>query len=71
MTRPIQPSPAISTTFSCQLKNTLIAAPLESLPPGRGACCEKPVDWGVNEEPRPVGWRELEVLPEEDEAMPL
>jgi len=63
ITLPMQPNPATSTTFSCQLSSTLMAAPLDSPPPGRGACCEKPVDCGVSEEPdRPkVGCREPDV----------
>jgi hypothetical protein len=46
MVRPMQPRPATSTTFSCQLSNTLIAAPVDSfdacgLPPAwlNPVCC--------------------------------
>lgn len=35
MVRPMQPSPATSTTFSCQLRSTLIAAVAGSFAPGR------------------------------------
>jgi hypothetical protein len=72
ITLPIQPKPATSTTFSCQLRRTLIAAPLDSPPPGRGACCENPVDCGVSPEPgRPkVGCREVDVVAV-PELMPL
>src|SRR3979411_1112892 len=73
ITLPIQPNPATSTTFSCQLSRTLMAAPLDSPPPGLGACCEKPVDCGVNEEPgRPkVECRVGVVVLGDDEPMPL
>ena len=48
MTRPMHPSPATSTTFSCQLSSTLMAAPVDSLEaPGRGPIWLKPVCWGV------------------------
>jgi hypothetical protein len=53
---------------------TLMAAPLDSPPPGLGACCEKPVDCGVSPEPgRPkVGYREgVVVLGADEELMPL
>jgi hypothetical protein len=47
MHRPMLPSPATSTTFSCQLSKTLIA-PVESLPPpGRPLIWLKPVCCGV------------------------
>lgn len=39
------PNPAISTHFSCQLNNTLIAWPPPS-PPPRECTCEKPVGCG-------------------------
>lgn len=46
--RPMQPSPATSTTFSCQLSNTLIPAPADSFAaPGRPLIWLKPVAWGV------------------------
>jgi hypothetical protein len=67
----MQPKPATSTTFSCQLRKTLIMAPLESTAPGRATCCEKPVDCGVNEEPRPVEWRPPDEPPDDDDDMPL
>lgn len=48
MTRAMQPSPATSTTFSCQLSNTLMPAPADSfVAPGRPPICVKPVCWGV------------------------
>lgn len=49
MVRPMQPRPATSTTFSCQLSSTLMAAEVESLdPPCRPPIWLKPpVDWGV------------------------
>lgn len=48
MTRPMHPSPATSTTFSCQLSNTLIAAPVDSVEaPGRGPTWLNPVGCGV------------------------
>lgn len=41
------PVPAISTTFSCQLNNTLIICPPPSPPPkDRPPTCEKPVSCG-------------------------
>jgi hypothetical protein len=44
----IHPSPATSTTFSCQLSSTLIAAPLFSPPaPGRPDIWLKPPDSGA------------------------
>lgn len=63
----MQPNPATSTTFSCQLSKTLIAVPVDSLaPPGRPPAWLKPVCCGVTR----VGVRG--VLPEEDvDAMPL
>jgi hypothetical protein len=73
ITLPIQPNPATSTTFSCQLSRTLMAAPLDSPPPGLGACCEKPVDCGVSEEEgRPkVDCRWRDVVLGDEELMPL
>lgn len=53
--RPTHPNPATSTTFSCQLRSTLIADPLFSFAgPGLPPICEKPapVLCGVNVEPR-------------------
>lgn len=48
MQRSMQPSPATSTTFSCQLSNTLMLAPVDSLaPPGRCPAWLNPVGWGV------------------------
>lgn len=41
------PSPPTSTTFSCQLSRTLIAAPVDSLGTGRPPTWLKPVCWGV------------------------
>jgi hypothetical protein len=70
MTRPIQPNPATSTTFSCQLRRTLIAAPLDSPPPGRVPCCEKPVDWGVSMLARPRDWRPEAEEEEEEDVLP-
>lgn len=69
MTRPMHPSPATSTTFSCQLSNTLMAAPVDSAEaPGRGPIWLNPVCWGVTR----VGVRGA--LPEDADdvaAMPL
>lgn len=46
--RPMLPRPATSTTFSCQLSKTLMAAPVDSLvAPGRPDIWLKPVAWGV------------------------
>ena len=67
--RPTHPRPATSTTFSCQLSNTLIADPLFSFAgPGLPPICEKPLSvlWGVSVEPR----LSLPGAPEEA-AMPL
>jgi hypothetical protein len=67
----MHPNPATSTTFSCQLSSTLMAAPVDSAgAPGRGPIWLKPVCWGVMR----VGVRGA--LPPEDEdedvaAMPL
>lgn len=48
MTRPMQPNPATSTTFSCQLNSTLIPAPADSFAtPGREPTWLKPVACGV------------------------
>lgn len=49
MVRPMHPRPATSTTFSCQLNNTLIAAVAGSLVvPGRPPIwLNPPVDCGV------------------------
>ena len=48
MTRPMHPSPATSTTFSCQLSSTLMAAPVDSAEaPGRGPIWLKRVCGGV------------------------
>lgn len=48
MHRPMLPKPAMSMTFSCQLRITLIAAPVDSLvEPGRDPTWLKPVCWGV------------------------
>jgi len=68
MTRPMQPSPATSTTFSCQLSSTLMAAPVGSPEtPGREPIWLNPVCCGVTR----VGVRgALPVLAGED-AMPL
>lgn len=41
--RTIEPYPAISTSFSCQLSNTLIWWPVPSPPKFRDCICEKPV----------------------------
>lgn len=69
MTLPMHPSPATSTTFSCQLSNTLMAAPVDSAEaPGRGPIWLNPVCWGVTR----VGVRGA--LPEDADdvaAMPL
>jgi hypothetical protein len=67
----IQPRPATSTTFSCQLSKTLIAAPLLSFcAPGLPPICEKPVLWGVRLDPaRFAGVDEEEG--EDEDAMPL
>ena len=74
MTRPMQPSPATSTTFSCQLSSTLMAAPADSAgAPGLAPIWLNPVCWGVIR----VGVRGALPLEEEDEedddvaAMPL
>ena len=53
MVRTTEPAPASSTSFSCQLRSTLIAWPPPS-PPPREWIWEKPVDWGDIEE-RVVG----------------
>lgn len=46
--RPMHPSPATSTTFSCQLSSTLMAAPEDSFAaPGRPPAWLKPVACGV------------------------
>lgn len=67
MTRPMQPRPATSTTFSCQLSNTLIPAPADSFAaPGRPPTWLKPVCWGVIR----VGVRGA-LDPEDVDAMPL
>src|SRR5690348_11254119 len=69
MTRPMHPSPATSTTFSCQLSSTLMAAPVDSLEaPGRGPIWLKPVCCGVTR----VGVRGA-LPPDADDvaAMPL
>jgi hypothetical protein len=49
MVRPMHPNPATSTSFSCQLSKTLIAADAVSLEaPGREPTwVNPPVDWGV------------------------
>lgn len=48
MTRHMHPSPATSTTFSCQLSSTLMAAPVDSFDaPGLPANRVEPVGWGV------------------------
>ena len=48
MVRPMEPSPATSTSFSCQLRSTLIAAVVGSLAPlGRPPNWLNPVDCGV------------------------
>lgn len=47
MTRTIDPAPAISTNFSCQLSSTLIACPPPSPPPLDCICENPPVAWGV------------------------
>jgi hypothetical protein len=72
MHRPTHPSPATSTTFSCQLSKTLIAAPLLSFcAPGRPPTCEKPVLWGVRFEPRTPGLPDDEEEADVEDAMPL
>jgi hypothetical protein len=72
MHRPTQPSPATSTTFSCQLSSTLIDAPLLSFcAPGRPDICEKPVLWGVRFEPRAPGRPDEEEVADVEDAMPL
>jgi hypothetical protein len=44
----MQPKPATSTTFSCQLSKTLMAVPVDSFaPPGRPPAWLKPVCCGV------------------------
>ncbi len=48
MTRTMLPFPAISTSFSCQLRSTLMACPPPS-PLALGWICENPVDWGESE----------------------
>lgn len=54
MVRPMHPSPATSTSFSCQLSRTLIAADAGSLEtPGREP--KPPVDWGVTLD-ADLGW---------------
>jgi hypothetical protein len=68
MQRPIEPSPATSTTFSFQLSKTLITAVTESFDtPGLPPTWLKPPEgWGVTR----VGV--LGALPDEDEdAIPL
>lgn len=56
ITRTILPFPAISTSFSCQLRSTLIACPPPSPPPLEWTC-ENPVDWGESERiDVEVGW---------------
>jgi hypothetical protein len=69
MHRPMQPRPATSTTFSCQLSSTLMAAPVDSLdPPDRPPIWLKPVCCGVMR----VGVRGALLLSaEEVDAMPL
>lgn len=54
MHRPTHPSPATSTTFSCQDSKTLIAEPLLSFAGGLPPICENPapVLCGVRVEPR-------------------
>ena len=47
MTRTIDPAPAISTNFSCQLSSTLIACPPPSPPPLDCICEKPPVACGV------------------------
>jgi len=49
ITRPTHPSPATSTTFSCQLSSTLIAAPTDSPPAVPRPPTAAPVDCGVND----------------------
>jgi hypothetical protein len=70
ITRPTHPKPATSTTFSCQLNSTLVAAPLDS-PPALGLppICEKPVDCESRFERDPPKAARFEV--EEVPAMPL
>lgn len=64
--RPMHPSPATSTTFSCQLNRTLMPAPADSFAaPGRPPTWLNPVAWGVTL----VGVRGA--LPPDDDAMPL
>lgn len=64
--RPMHPSPATSTTFSCQLNRTLIPAPADSFAaPGRPPTWLNPVAWGVTL----VGVRGA--LPPGVDAMPL
>lgn len=67
MVRPMQPSPPTSTTFSCQLNSTLIAAPVDSVGAGRPPAWLKPVCCGVTR----VGVRGALPLPDEVLAMPL
>lgn len=63
--RPMQPRPATSTTFSCQLSSTLMPEPADSFAaPGRPPIWLNPVGWGV------VRVGVFGVDPDED-AMPL
>lgn len=62
----MHPSPATSTTFSCQLNSTLMPAPADSFAaPGRPPTWLNPVAWGVTL----VGVRGA--LPPDVDAMPL
>ena len=56
MTRTIDPVPAISTSFSCQLSSTLMACPPPSPPPLDCICENPPVAWGVIEDRPELGW---------------
>ncbi|KAL9043933.1 MAG: hypothetical protein Q9214_002897, partial [Letrouitia sp. 1 TL-2023] len=46
-TRTMLPGPTISTSFSCQLSNTLIACPLPSPAPTLECICERPDGCGL------------------------
>ena len=55
ITRTIDPAPAISTSFSCQLSSTLIACPPPSPPPLDCICENPPVAWGVRDDRPELG----------------